>query len=187
MTGKRPAREAAVVLHRVPAALDAAHVGFVFTDVIGNGHCGARTCMAFAFDERQAAVGSARMPGSGSSWHPLPNATSFNSIWSSYCACRRHQGCHSLETETSVRRRFCWAALGQAACQYLTMWGVGRKEQWRVEKLDPPPDSRDKRNRGVSNHRCDRDHAPPRGYSPPHHDRERGIEVRVRQQVHLGG
>jgi hypothetical protein len=35
-------------------------------------------------------------------------------------------------TETSVRRRFCWAALGQAAaCQY---W-VGRKEQWRDEKL----------------------------------------------------
>jgi hypothetical protein len=81
--------------------------------------------MAFAFDERQAAVGSARMPGSGSSWHPLPNATSFNFIWSSYCACRRHQGCHCGETETSVRRRFCWAALGQAAaCQYLFMWGV---------------------------------------------------------------
>src|SRR4029434_1553985 len=65
VTGKRPAREAAVVLHRVPAALDAAHVGFVFTDVIGNGHYGARTCMASAFDERQAAVGSAQMPGSG--------------------------------------------------------------------------------------------------------------------------
>jgi len=125
VTGKRPGREAAVVLHRVPAALDAAHVGFVFADVIGNGHCGAGTCMAFAFDERQAAVGSTRMPGSGSSWHPLPNATSFDSIWSSYCACRRHQGCHSGETETSVRRRFCWAALGQAAaCQYSFMWGV---------------------------------------------------------------
>src|SRR5205823_7977015 len=39
-------------------------------------------------------------------------------------------------TETSVRRRFCWAALGQAAaCLYLVMWGVGRKAQWRVEKL----------------------------------------------------
>src|SRR5437763_13995000 len=39
-------------------------------------------------------------------------------------------------TETSVRRRFCWAALGQAAaCQYLFMWGLGRKEQWWVEKL----------------------------------------------------
>jgi hypothetical protein len=39
-------------------------------------------------------------------------------------------------TETSVRRRFCWAALGQAAaCQYLLMWDVGRKEQWWVEKL----------------------------------------------------
>jgi hypothetical protein len=30
------------------------------------------------------------------------------------------------ETETSVRHRFCWAALGQAAaCQYLITWGVG--------------------------------------------------------------
>ena len=39
-------------------------------------------------------------------------------------------------TETSVRRRFCWAALGQAAaCQYLFMWGIRSKEQWRVEKL----------------------------------------------------
>ena len=29
-----------------------------------------------------------------------------------------------------------WAAFGPAAaCQYLVMWGVGRKEQWRVEKL----------------------------------------------------
>src|SRR5438309_1172600 len=29
-------------------------------------------------------------------------------------------------TETSVRRRFCWAALGQAAASlYMVMWGVG--------------------------------------------------------------
>ena len=43
-------------------------------------------------------------------------------------------------TETSVRRRFCWAALGQAAaCQYLLIWDVGRKEQWRVEKLCTEP------------------------------------------------
>src|SRR5256886_8213517 len=47
-------------------------------------------------------------------------------FWSSYRACRRHQGCHCRETETSVRRRFCWAALGQAAaCQCFAMWGVG--------------------------------------------------------------
>jgi hypothetical protein len=68
------------------------------------------------FHERQASVGMLGCPGSGSSWHPLQNATLFNSIWSSYCACRRHQGCHCGETETSVRRRFCWAALGQAHC-----------------------------------------------------------------------
>lgn len=41
-----------------------------------------------------------------------------------------HQGCHYGETETSVRRRFYWAALGQApACLYSITWGVGRKEQ----------------------------------------------------------
>src|ERR1700730_4498369 len=44
-----PTQEVAVVLHRVPAGLDAAHVGFAFTDVMGKGHCGVRTCMAFAF------------------------------------------------------------------------------------------------------------------------------------------
>ena len=80
MTGKRPGREVAVVLYRVSAVLDAAHVGFVFTDVIGNGHCGAPTCMTFAFDEWQASVGSAWTLGSGSLWHPFPNATLFNSM-----------------------------------------------------------------------------------------------------------
>jgi hypothetical protein len=38
--GKRSTRKAAVVLNRVPAGLDAAHVGFIFTDVMGSGHCG---------------------------------------------------------------------------------------------------------------------------------------------------
>src|SRR5437016_11999484 len=36
--GKRPRREIAVILHRVPAVFDAAHIGFVFTDVMRNGH-----------------------------------------------------------------------------------------------------------------------------------------------------
>jgi hypothetical protein len=52
-----------------------------------------------------------------------------------YCACRRHQGCHCMKRKLRYVADF-WAALGQAAaCQYLVMWGVGRKEQWRVEKL----------------------------------------------------
>ena len=52
-----------------------------------------------------------------------------------YCACRRHQGCHCRETETSVRLRF-WAALGQAgACSYPITWGARRKAQWLVENL----------------------------------------------------
>ena len=39
--GKKSRGEVAVILNRVPAGLDAAHVGFVFTDVVGSGHCGA--------------------------------------------------------------------------------------------------------------------------------------------------
>ena len=39
--GKRSRREVAVILNRVPAGLDAAHVGFIVTDVMGSGHCGA--------------------------------------------------------------------------------------------------------------------------------------------------
>src|SRR5436190_11958144 len=44
--GKRPGQEVAVILHRVPAVLDSAHVGFVFADVMGKGHCGARICLS---------------------------------------------------------------------------------------------------------------------------------------------
>src|SRR2546427_9166762 len=52
-----------------------------------------------------------------------------------YCACRRHQGCHCMKRKLRYVADF-WAALGQAAaCQYLVMWGVGRKEQWPVEKF----------------------------------------------------
>jgi hypothetical protein len=36
--GKGSRREVAVILNPVPAGLDAAHVGFVFIDVMGNGH-----------------------------------------------------------------------------------------------------------------------------------------------------
>src|SRR6266446_7844475 len=52
-----------------------------------------------------------------------------------YCACRRHQGCHCMKRRLRYVADF-WAALGQAAaCKYLVMWGVGRKEQWRIKKL----------------------------------------------------
>jgi hypothetical protein len=52
-----------------------------------------------------------------------------------YCACRRHQGCHCMKRKLRYVADF-WAALGQAAaCLYLVMWGVGRKEQWRIKKL----------------------------------------------------
>jgi hypothetical protein len=52
-----------------------------------------------------------------------------------YCACRRHQDCHCGKRRLRNVADF-WAALGQAAaCLCLVMWGVERKEQWRVEKL----------------------------------------------------
>jgi hypothetical protein len=38
--GKRSTREVAVILNRVPAVFDTAHIGFIFTDVIRDGHCG---------------------------------------------------------------------------------------------------------------------------------------------------
>lgn len=37
---KRSRREVAVILNRIPAGFDAAHVGFVVIDVRGSGHCG---------------------------------------------------------------------------------------------------------------------------------------------------
>jgi hypothetical protein len=36
--GKRPGKDVAVTLDRVPAGFDAAHVGFVFADVMGSNH-----------------------------------------------------------------------------------------------------------------------------------------------------
>jgi hypothetical protein len=68
VTGKRPGRKVAVVIHRVPAGLDAAHVGFVFTDVMGNGHCGARACRAFAFQCEGPAPQAGAISGSACSW-----------------------------------------------------------------------------------------------------------------------
>jgi hypothetical protein len=61
-TRKRSRRKRAVFLNRVPAVFDTAHVGFVFTDVIRDGHCGARICIASPFDETQAFTAPAREP-----------------------------------------------------------------------------------------------------------------------------
>ena len=71
-TGKRSRRKVAVILNRVPAVFDTAHVGLVFTDVMRHGHCGAR--ISLPFDETQGSVSDARMPGR--SWAPArePNS-----------------------------------------------------------------------------------------------------------------
>jgi hypothetical protein len=42
--GKRSGKDVAVTLDRVPAGLDAAHVGFVFADVMGSDHCQVLLC-----------------------------------------------------------------------------------------------------------------------------------------------
>jgi hypothetical protein len=42
--GKGPGKDVAVTLDRVPAGLDAVHVGFVFADVMGSDHCQLLLC-----------------------------------------------------------------------------------------------------------------------------------------------
>jgi hypothetical protein len=44
-TAKRSRRKVAVIFNRVPAVFDTAH-GFVFTDIMRDGHGGAQTCIA---------------------------------------------------------------------------------------------------------------------------------------------
>ena len=73
-TGKRSRRKVAVILNRVPAVFDTADVGFVFTDVIRDGHCGARTCIASPFDETQRSVDNVRMPGRSGAPAREPNS-----------------------------------------------------------------------------------------------------------------
>jgi hypothetical protein len=90
-TRKRSGRKGAVFLNRVPAVFDTAHVGFVFADIIRDGHCGARTCMASPFDETQAFMAPAREP---------------NPIWSGHLCRPTAPGLPIWGPGTSVRRRF---------------------------------------------------------------------------------
>jgi len=106
-TGKRSRRKVAVILNRVPAVFDTADVGFVFTDVIRDGHCGARTCIASPFDE----TAPSHRPFSGpSTMFGCPGVHGTRSrtqlYLECYCADRRHQGCQYGGPGTSVRRRF---------------------------------------------------------------------------------
>ena len=86
------------------------------------------------FDEGSRATSSARTwEGAGAGAYGT--RIRCNSLFGVLLRLPTAPGLPLYETETSVRRRF-WAALGQAAAgQYLVMWGVGRKEQWPVEKL----------------------------------------------------
>jgi hypothetical protein len=59
-TAKGSRRKVAVILNRVPAVFDTAHVGLVVTDVMRHGHCGAR--ISLPFDETQGSMSDVRMP-----------------------------------------------------------------------------------------------------------------------------
>jgi hypothetical protein len=76
---KWPGREVAVVVHRVPARPDAAHVGFIFIDVMGNDHSGAPARSIIR-----------RYESHGRLWHPRRTQLYLEG----YCAYRRHQRCH---------------------------------------------------------------------------------------------
>jgi hypothetical protein len=70
------------MVHRVSAGLDAAHVGFIFIDVVGNGHRGAPSrgiisqpglSMPISFPTLSLVAGSSRgHPGCASSIEALP-------------------------------------------------------------------------------------------------------------------
>ncbi len=127
VAGKGPGREVAVVLHRVPAGLDAAHVGLIFTDVMGNGHCGARTCMALAFLMRWICTASRAGAASGSRCSCTRSRTQLYLGW--YCACRRHRAATNRKRGLRYVADF-WAALGRASrLPVLSIWGVGPKAQ----------------------------------------------------------
>jgi hypothetical protein len=77
------------MVHRVPAGLDAAHVGFIFIDVVGNGHCGAPSSgtisqsglsMPILFPIPSLVAGSSRdHPGCASSIEALPRVNAKHS------------------------------------------------------------------------------------------------------------
>jgi len=68
---KRSRRKVAVVFNRVPAGLDAAHVGFIFTDVVESGHRGtpvrsnSSTIVVLTVGERWANAAQVRIAVAG--------------------------------------------------------------------------------------------------------------------------
>jgi hypothetical protein len=128
-TGKRSRRKVAVILNRVPAVFDTAHVGFVFTDVIRDGHCGARTCMASPSMRRR---GPWAMPDARASWHLFANQTLFE-----VSLCRpTAPGPPIWGTGDFGTSPIFWQLSDKPllACIYLV--GVSeRKAQWRIGTL----------------------------------------------------
>src|SRR4029453_16000372 len=93
--------------------------------------CGvALVLVAMSLSTVAAARGGTKAPAHPQC-HPPQPPLHFKFFFSS----PRPQRCHCIKRRLRYVADF-WAALGQAAaCQYFVMWGVGRKEQWRVEKL----------------------------------------------------
>ena len=129
-TGKRSRRKVAVILNRVPAVFDTADVGFVFTDVIRDGHCGARTCIASPFDETQRSVNNVRLPGR--SWHPLANTTLFEVL-----LCRpTAPGLPIWVTGDFGTSPIFQQLSDKPLLASVYLFGVSkRKAQWRIETL----------------------------------------------------
>ena len=112
-----------------PAVFDTAHVGFVFADVIRDGHCGARTCMASPSMRRR---GPWAMPDARASWHLLANQTLFE-----VSLCRpTAPGLPIWGTGDFGTSPIFWQLSDKPllACVYL--FGVSeRKAQWRIGTL----------------------------------------------------
>jgi hypothetical protein len=119
-TGERSRRKVAVVFNRVEAVFDTAHVGLAFTDVIGDSHSGARTCIALPFDETQRSVSDARMPGRSR------GTRSRTTLFFRVSLCRPTASELPIcGTGTSVRHRFLGNSRASRCLPVLNTWGVG--------------------------------------------------------------
>jgi hypothetical protein len=131
--GKRPRREIAIILHRVPAVLDAAHLGSVFTYVSGTRHCDARACMALAF-QRDGPTPPAR--GGDLEAGAFGTRSRTRPIWIGYYACRRQQSCQYEGTGDFGRSPIFVQLPDKPLLASVSLLGVlERKAQWPIEKL----------------------------------------------------
>jgi hypothetical protein len=129
--GKRPRREVAVILHRVPAVLDAAHVGFVFADVMGRGHS-VLELAGLAPSSEGSAPQAGREHLETDSFRRRSQPQFIGDLFCLPTGTRAANG----GSETSVRRRFSCSSRTSCCLPGVQLSGVPeRKAQWRVEKM----------------------------------------------------